>query len=287
MLSDGSAIHRRFMALYGHDAARYRLTGDESFLLRGYDRIIESLRFNNELRTSEVKFTDRISMPGISHLYAAGTGGSGHGKEYPNAAVTWEGTGRDVAVLVMASDTTSLTVRLYGFGGARTVVARPWILAGGDYEVTVSRDGAPPTAVPWTLMERGARCDIALPGEVSLEVRWRRVRADASSLVHRMDVALVPGDIRWDKGRIVTTVHNVGWTAARNIRVTFRVDGKPVGSRRISSLRAPRNVEPSSVRVSIPWSARPSGRTMTAEVSCAGPEITSDNNVASAPAIRE
>jgi hypothetical protein len=271
-------LYREFLRRFGRPIERFRYSGDTSALLEGYQRIVQALRVNFPLRTSEVKFTDRIPMEGVDHLFAAGTGGGGWAKGFPSPAVTWEGTGREVAVLVTEAGRNVVRARLFNCGPPTTVQARLWQVPEGTYRVRVthSDNGRTTKESSWRFPERGARYAIPVPTGVEVEVVWELAAPDPMASRTRPDLALTTRDIVWHGDTLVVPVHNIGSADAARVRLTVSESGLPNVTVDIPLVSASLDLAPSvvTVRVPIPRHAA----TVFVDVGTPEREITLVNN---------
>lgn len=124
----------------GSAYTRFLLTGDKEPLIRGCEGAAASARFNFELKTSEVFFTDRVGV--TQHpLWEMLTGGVGKAYYYPCYFVTWRDTGPNFAALVARGDSQSLKVLACNFeSSTRKVGMNLWRLEPGVYELRMGPD---------------------------------------------------------------------------------------------------------------------------------------------------
>ena len=80
---------------HGTPYSRYRISGDENHLLEGLDHLLENVRYNTPLKTTEPIHTDRVYAPGYEHLKAMLTGDGIWASISPYYAVSWEKTDED------------------------------------------------------------------------------------------------------------------------------------------------------------------------------------------------
>ncbi len=234
--------------------AVYRRTGDISALERSCEQITEDLRYNFEMRTSEVKFTDRVEIPPIQVLYSMYTGSYGRGNEFPSAAVTWEKTGTNVSILVTESTDTSLAFLGYCFDSAKTVRARLWRMPEGSCEFILKSTSAGGRAgdtllerKSWDLRERGDRLEFRVPAGATVAGRLRMIRRSPDAAFPRPDVAL--SGFKVEEGDATVVVHNIGNATARNALVRLMAGGKEIGRQLIPLLEAPNDLESKSILV--------------------------------------
>lgn len=234
-LESGDERFDGLLARRGSAYQRFLLDGDTTALEEALARVVAALSQDVEMSTTEVLFTDRVALPGNEVLHETMTGAIGVATTWPTHAVTWEGTGADVAALVERAGPARLTVRLHSFHDEpRAVRVRPWRLRPGRVHVAVGG-----RAEETTLAERGGRIGIQLPPRrtVMLEVASLEddpgpdVRAPSPDLALGADAirAVGPGS-----GRLRLAVHNVGsapsaapvrgtveWGAGRRMPVEF------------------------------------------------------------------
>lgn len=121
---------------------RYLLTGNIKALEQGLETILSSLRVNVPLRTELVMHTDRVRIQGVDHLKAMITGDGTHEGNSPYFAVTWQGTGDDLALLVRSAAGDRMDIAAYNFSPSKKqVVMRPWRLKKGRYLVRITGKG--------------------------------------------------------------------------------------------------------------------------------------------------
>jgi len=126
---------------------KYRLTGNEDFLVEGMEKYLETVRYNYPMLTSEGIHTDRIFIKegGVREagiLQAMVTGYGIAESSSPYIAVSWEKASRDLTYLVTDSDSSSLDVDLYSFSDSNELVTmRLWQLRSGEYTLAKKVNG--------------------------------------------------------------------------------------------------------------------------------------------------
>lgn len=136
---------------HGTPYIRYRLTGNEEYLVEGMQPYLDFIRYNEPMFTSEVIHTDRVFIKeggvreaGILQAMVTGYGITEGASPY--VAVSWEEASRDLTFLVTHSDSTSLDVELYSFSDVpEKVTMRLWQLRPGSYQLHQNDGG---TRVP-------------------------------------------------------------------------------------------------------------------------------------------
>ncbi|HEX7070809.1 MAG TPA: glycoside hydrolase family 88 protein, partial [Rhodothermales bacterium] len=159
---------------YGTSYARYRLTGDEKSLLVGLEPLLETLRYNTPMRTTEVLHTDRVYMPGNEHLQAMLAGGGTETSPY--LAVSWSGVDSTFTALVTDTGRDRLGVDLFSHADVpRTVELHVHDLDAGTYRLTRTTDGGAAEEGRVEITHRGQPIDITLPPRTLVTVRLESV----------------------------------------------------------------------------------------------------------------
>ena len=162
--------HDDLILRYGTPYLRYRLTHDESHLEAGLDPLLEALRHNVPLRTTEVLHTDRVYMPGYDHLQAMLAGGGTETSPY--ASVSWSDADSLFTSLVTESAPKRLEVVLYSHNEApATVGMHAHELPPGRYKLTQRAGEKAAESHTVTLRGRGARINLLLSPRVPVTVR--------------------------------------------------------------------------------------------------------------------
>lgn len=161
---------------HGTPYGRYRISGEESHLVEGLDRLLENVRYNTPLKTSEPIHTDRVYAPGYEQLKAMLTGDGIWANLSPYFAVSWEKTDEDFTALVSETGRDRLGVRLYSFAPEeRQIAMRIWQLAPGKYRLIVNSGEGEPQEKLITVAERGQRIPITLPARRELSIRLEQL----------------------------------------------------------------------------------------------------------------
>lgn len=291
----GDDRYDEFLKENGNEYVRYLLSGEKSFLTAGCEKVIESLKYNFPLKTTEVKFTDRVYVRNSDHLFSMMTGGVGRGGDFPSAAVTYQNTGSEVASLVSTADRRSLTVHLYNFGGEKILGLRLWRLEEGRYRLQTGIDTNDDDLIDrdksereFAVTERGQPMEVILASGQLTIVELRQVEKSTEVAFPRPDVAVSVEDIsfsnldRADGAEVTITarVHNIGNTDAKNVRVEFLVDDASVGKEIIEVLEAPNDLELRSMTCGVKWNANRGKHSIVVKVSASEKEITRTNNQA-------
>ena len=296
--SDFDPLLRRYGSLY----MQWLLSDnrkDKRPVAESCNDVIESTKYNLEMVTSEVLFTDRVFIEHPDYVMSMYTGHVGLATYFPIYAVSWEDIGRDIAALVCENRTDRVKLLAYNFAAnPRTVGVRFWRLAAGDYAWRLGVDSNGDDEIERSLKagklrvkERGERLRLSLPPRqvLVLEVRQSSARGSASELpdiaVAAEEVTVRRSVLSPDEADIVVPIHNLGPAPAENVTVNIRVEQGAV-SRLITqevSLPACSDLEPVSVTV-IAKILLPAGASrLEVSASFNGNEITRRNNACRVP----
>ncbi|RMG28643.1 MAG: hypothetical protein D6730_05180, partial [Bacteroidetes bacterium] len=254
----GNKDYDDFLLRYGSPYSRYRITGDKAFILQGCKQLLASLRYNFPLKTSEVKFTDRVYVDMDELLSGMYTGHIGSGFEFPALAVSWAHTGKEVAVLVNDCSTTQLNISLYNFGQQRQTGMYAWQLAAGRYEVVLGIDQNDDGLIEqqvfsreWKVEQRGQQLLFDLPAATPCLLKVRQLEALPPLPAALPDLAFSEEDLRIEgsllhghQTTIHARIHNIGNLAASNVKVQFWMDDKKIAEKKIARLQAPNDLSP-------------------------------------------
>ncbi len=172
----GNTQYDALIAKYGEPYIKFRLTGDPSPLVSDMEEYLETVRYNNPMRTTEAIHTDRVFIKGTNEreakvLLGMITGFAIDESASPYIAVSWENTTRDMTYLVSENDSTSLNVQLYNFGEAnKAITMRPWQLRKGSYVLTESVEGVE-NSRNITVQKGGDRFDVSVPSLKLTEIK--------------------------------------------------------------------------------------------------------------------
>ena len=280
------------IARYGQPYNKYGISVNEEEIIKGFQPLLAGLRYNFPLLTSEVQFTDRVYVPGSALLSGMYTGHFSNGYEYPAPLVTWEKTGRDVAIFVRNGDKRSLRVSLFNFGD--TVVPlhmNTWQLEPGTYQIIMqvdaNADGIPDKnnqSRTVVLNERVNSIALDLESRQNTELSIRQVSKGKELPTYAPDLAISHDDIKiTNTGNDVNTfveytVHNIGSIDARDVLVELLVDDKPVHQHRLSVLEAPLDLNPRTKSFNFQTRLGQGQHIVTIRLTCKQKEITGRNN---------
>jgi len=283
---------------YGSAYMRWLLSddrGDKTALVESCSDVIETTKYNLEMVTSEVLFTDRVAVEHPDYVTSMYTGHVGLATYFPVYAVSWEDIGRDVAALVCENRTDSVKLLAYNFNEKpRTVGLRFWRLSPGEYIRRLGTDSDGNDEIDRLLeagklrvRERGERLKLCLPPRqvAVLEIRQSTADQVLSELpdiaVAAEEVAVYPPEPSSEEpADIFIPIHNLGPAPAEKAAVTIRVEQG--GTSRLSirriSLPASSDLEPvyQVIHARIPLPAGTSRLKVSASFN--GNEITRRNN---------
>ncbi len=283
---------------FGQSYNKYGITGQRDSLLQGFNRLLEGLRYNFPMLTSEVKFTDRVYAPGSNLLAGMYTGHFSFGYEYPSMVASWKNTGKDVAIFVHRGDQRSARISLYNFGETKTVTMNSWQLEPGEYTIRIGIDSNDDSAADeplhentFTIKERVNAVPIELPSKKNIVVDILQRSAGNPLPARAADLAIHERDIQVkvspDKmeTNIEFKVHNIGNLPAKNVKAGIWIDDQPAGNVMIDQLEAPNDLRPrwtilTTKTIKAPFKSGVTDHKLEIRLQYDGPEITTLNNSA-------
>jgi hypothetical protein len=135
----GDKKYDNLILKYGTPYSKYRLSKNEKFIEESLTDLLEVVRYNIPLRTTEVLHTDRVYYPGSDYLKAMLTGDGTSEGSSPYHAVSWENTGSDFTALVDETGQDKLSVQIFSHSSVSSnPTMRVWQLAQGKYELKIS-----------------------------------------------------------------------------------------------------------------------------------------------------
>jgi hypothetical protein len=276
-----------FIARHGNPYNKYLATKDPQAVNQGFEELLNSLRFNFPLLTSEVKYTDRVYVRGSDLLFGMYTGHFGSGYEYPSTIATWKNTGPDMGVFVRQGNATSAKISLYNFGATRTVTMQTWLLEPGTYKLWMGADtnddgeiDADQSARILVLKERVNQIQLQVPAGKLQVVKIAQLKAGSKTEI-AADVAIADRDISIVGAELRVKIHNVGNVTAKNIRVELWTGTKKIGSGKIAEIAAPNDLVPRWKTISFQLGEGMVSLNLSVRVFTDQPEITTFNNTAS------
>lgn len=288
-----SSHYDLFVKDFGQPYAKYLATGNIDDIQNGFKGLLEYLRNNFPLATSEVKFTDRVYVPGVDLLSGMYTGHLGSGFEFPSVAVTWKNTGKDIAVLVNKANSKNLNVSLFNFGDEKTVIMQTWQLEPGHYLMETSLDendddikDSISGEKKFKVYERMHKLDIAVPSNKLFTITIKQLEIYPKAAYSMPDLALSKenfsiSNLNPNAGEILklnARIHNIGSSTAKNIEIVFFVDDEKIDLKQIPEIKAPSDLIPKWQTVTTNWVAEKGEHRIRVKIWIRGKEITQYNN---------
>jgi hypothetical protein len=160
---------------HGTAFGRYRISGDEQHLAEGLNSLLEDVRYNTPLKTTEAVYTDRVRVSDAELLKKMLTGDGIQHNLSPFYAVSWQQTDSDFTALVRGSGPEHLEVDLFYHGTAeREVNMRVWKLTPGEYELRCNASEQAPHIERVSVSEPGQRIPVTLPAQRLLHLSLRQ-----------------------------------------------------------------------------------------------------------------
>lgn len=282
----GNNSYDELISAYGKPYNKYLISNNINDINSGFKEVLNSLRYNFPLLTNEVKYTDRVYVPGSDLLFGMYTGHYGSGIKYPSVIATWKNTGPDVGVFVRGGNQKSAKVSLYNFGKERRITMQTWQLEPGVYKLTIGADtdddgiiDADATEKTIVLKERVNQIDLQVPSRKLLVVAIEQIKS-ASQTRAAADLAVAARDISFKNGVVKVNVHNVGNITANNITVELWSGNKKITARKIDHIEAPNDLKPRSKAIDFNLPDGKPVKTISVRVFAKQPEITTLNNTA-------
>lgn len=174
-LLTGDSQYDDLLLTYGSPYVRYRLTRNEEYLLDGLDSLLQSVRYNFPLLTSEVLHTDRVFIKGEENLTAMLTGNGVSSCMSPYFAVSWEKTDETFTALITDSGQDKLTVQLFSHADYEyQIIMRIWQLMPGNYWLYIYENKKEIIKEKITVKNRGERIPLLLPARKLLIIKLKR-----------------------------------------------------------------------------------------------------------------
>jgi hypothetical protein len=179
-LETGDRAFDEFVSRHGPPYLRFRLGGDPQPLADGIARtLLDHLRYNTPMRTTEVLFTDRIHVAedvgtcdGIDLVVAMLTGNHAPGGMSPYYHVAWEQAPTTFTALVTTAGDREFAADVFLHQAAPVpVVARFFRLAPGDYRLTVSAGDRTLVDRRETIARPDHRVTVEIPGSTLVRLR--------------------------------------------------------------------------------------------------------------------
>ncbi len=179
-LLSGDTKYDKLIIEHGTPFIKYRLTGNEDYLVEGIQPFLETIRYNVPMISTEAIHTDRVHigpdrareigiLQGMITGYGIGESSS------PYIAVSWEKASRDLTYLVTGSDSTSLDVDIYSFSNKEeSVTMRLWQLKSGLYSLKQTQNGNEEIRAI-DVIKAGDRFELKIPSKEPVSIQIERV----------------------------------------------------------------------------------------------------------------
>jgi len=156
---------------HGTAYGRYRISGDERHLIDGLNLLLDDLRYNTPLKTTEAVHTDRLYVRGTEFLKAMLSGDGMYSNSSPYYSVSWQQTDDNFTALVEEANPKRLEVELFSYAAEdRQVIMRVWQLIPGNYQLQSHSKGFDGHAETITIAERGQRIPLMLPSQRPMRI---------------------------------------------------------------------------------------------------------------------
>ncbi|UCD30002.1 MAG: hypothetical protein JSV03_05875, partial [Planctomycetota bacterium] len=204
-LFTGNTKYDEYLKKKGSNYVKFLLTGDKKPLIEGCESAAAQARNNFEFKTTEVLWTDRVSVS-QEPMWGMFTGGVDVAYYYPSYAVTWNNTSPHFAALVTRGDKKSLKVLTCNFEEqTRQVQMKMWRLEPGSYELTAGPDANNDDLMDevndrrlFDITERGMPITLSIPARSVLVVEVSQPEDSqkcVTELIDRPDLAVGDQDI--------------------------------------------------------------------------------------------
>ncbi|MDP6359895.1 MAG: hypothetical protein QF473_32570, partial [Planctomycetota bacterium] len=264
-----------YLKVSGSAYMRWYLTRESKYLEEGCEKIIDSIGSNFALLTSEVRYTDRVNVIGVSHLMSMATGEVGLAGACPSWQITWAPNSRDLASLVTRVDEkrrpgkrTFLRSLVFNFGDEPIdTKIRLWSFAPGDYEVLRGPVSEGEQTMDYEeetqefrYLARGTPLVIEIPPGLH-EIHIKQTSPLHDIQTRRPDVAVSPGSVfiypsTPDVGErlvLAAKVHNIGSVDAEGVEVVLEThDGNIWQEHKrltLDRVASPKQLKPETVYV--------------------------------------
>jgi len=304
-LITGNNKYDDFLLKIGSHHLKYRLTGNEKYLVEGCAPIIDATIMNRELITTEAYFTDRIYLKnihqgynwGAQHLEAMFTGKALLNGFFPFSDVIWRNMGDKFASVVTESSPQSLQILAYNLDNKPlTGEMLFWNLLPGKYVISqgpdVNKDNLMDrvdSKMDLYVTNHSASSPVTLPvGKmqvINIDIVSKRENKEPFNLA---DLAISKKDIRIEYNDnvvdMIVPVHNIGLTAANNFKIILTTGSgnelRNLITQQIKNLSAPLDLKPRIVEIPFSFSTSDLSSDITITVNPAAeiPEITTKNN---------
>jgi hypothetical protein len=298
-LQAGSPVRRTYTNstrdFYRHVA--WQVTGTRHFLEEYYADQIQRMSQRMSMFTEDHWWVDRVGFPS-QELQRSRLGGVAEYRNaiYPGHAISWSfkppATAESVAILVPEATTKSAKIIAYNLEPAPvTAVLTAWDLDPGTWDITAGVD-ADGDDVADTItrretveLERTRQIELTFGPRAQMIVELK-LRSNSTPLWSRPDLGIGPDDVVVQGNRVKVRVHSLGSVDAPASSVALQnPSGKTVAAAPLPPLKAPRDLLPKTVEVTIqaPEGMRLSGFRVRIDTEKRITEITTRNNAVAIP----
>lgn len=135
----GDKSYDDLIVKYGNPYSKYLITKKNNYLLDGLQNLLNDIRYNTPLRTSEVIHTDRVRTFDIITLKGMLTGNDAYETDSPFLAVTYANTLPGLTMLVEENTLTSLHIKFFSHSEyLQNPKVKVWLLENGNYKLILS-----------------------------------------------------------------------------------------------------------------------------------------------------
>ena len=276
----------------------WQATGDTSYLNKVYASQIETAHNREFINTEGSLWIDRVYFNN-GELQRSRLGGVALMRNYcyPGNAVSWRfaAPANDQSVAILVPEATPDHVRIVAYNLDSVPVKAQmtgWEIDPGMWTMTQGTvhgpgDAMPPADAKLTdadtksvAFERSKSIDVTLAPR-TVTVIELTLKTKGVPYWSRPDLGIDPEDVKVDGQKMTVTVHSVGALDAPASKIVVRSsDGKTIVTANVPALKAPVDLTPKTVQVSlaIPAGANMKRATVTLESGGDTPEITTMNN---------
>lgn len=150
---------------YGNDYSKYLITKNHDYLINGLNKLLDDIRFNVPLRTTEVIHTDRVRTGDIITLKGMITGNDAYETDSPFLAVTYDKTSHGLTMLVSENSSQELQIKFFSHSQITShPIVKVWLLENGNYSskvVDISKNIISKSELK--IRERGQEIELEIP----------------------------------------------------------------------------------------------------------------------------
>jgi hypothetical protein len=277
-------------ASYATQHLAWQLTGDKTFLESLYGGQIEWSRLREYINTLGSLWIDRVDVPSIE-LQRARLGGVALARNvyFPGHAVSWRfhspASAESVAILIPRATPRALEVIVHNLSPASVRASMTaWDLEPGSWRVAQgidsNRDDAADTemSVQNTELERTRSLELTFPAGQTT-VLDLALLAPGTPYWSRPDLAISTDDVAVRGDRLSVTIHSVGAVDAPPAELALvDASGKVLESTAVPAMKAPIDLLPKVVTLTLPAHSRVAGRALVLDPQLKVEEITRFNN---------